>query len=108
MMSKNLVFGSQRNQQHDVKKLSMKFRVDKILREYIQQVCQPSHLGRTDGRVGRDAVFAKVLAELENSGDAMRYLNSEGQIAWRATPRLQQEVKDLLMDAKAELAEEQD
>jgi hypothetical protein len=86
----------------------MKILMYKLLLEIVEDAYEETHLGRTDDRVGRDVVFAKVLAELENSGVAMRYLNSEGQIAWRATPRLQQEVKDLLMDAKAELAEEQD
>jgi hypothetical protein len=46
-----------------------------------------------------------MLAELEAAGDAMRYANSRGQIAWKATPSLCQYLTDLELDAKADLEE---
>jgi hypothetical protein len=33
----------------------------------------------------------------------MRYLNSDGQIAWKATPRLRDYLIDLLLDAEDDL-----
>ena len=45
----------------------------------------------------------KMLAELEAAGDAMRYVNPRGQIAWKATPRLRDYLMDLQLDAEADL-----
>jgi len=53
--------------------------------------------------VDRDQVFAEALAELESDGDAMQYLNSKGQIAWKATPDLRDYIRDLRIDAEEEL-----
>ena len=47
----------------------------------------------------------KMLAELEAAGDAMRYVNSRGQIAWKATPQLRDYLMDLQLDAEADLAD---
>ncbi len=44
-----------------------------------------------------------MLAELEATGDAMRYLNSDGQIAWKATPKLRDYLMDVQLDAQADL-----
>ena len=53
----------------------------------------------------RGRVSAEVLAELEAAGDAMRYVNSHGQIAWKATPQLRDYLMDLQLDAEADLAD---
>ena len=46
-----------------------------------------------------------MLAELEAAGDAMRYVNFRGQIAWKATPQLRDYLMDLQLDAEADLAD---
>ena len=46
-----------------------------------------------------------MLAELEATGDAMRYVNVKGQIAWKATPRLCKYLMDLQLDAETDLEE---
>jgi hypothetical protein len=33
-------------------------------------------------------LLTEILLEFEEAGYAMRYLNSKGQIAWKATPRM--------------------
>ena len=66
----------------------MKLLMDKILRECVEQAYEEARLGRGRDIAARDRVFAEVLAELEIAGDAMRYVNSKGRIAWRATERL--------------------
>ena len=53
----------------------------------------------------RDRVSAEMLIELEAAGDAMRYVNSRGQIAWKATPQLRDFLMDLQLDAEADLAD---
>ena len=48
----------------------------------------------------RDRVFAGVLAKLEAGGEAMRFVDTNGRIAWKATPSLCQYLKNLALDAK--------
>jgi hypothetical protein len=54
---------------------------------------------------GADSKFANFEAELEAAGDAARYVNSDGQIAWKATLSLCQHLMDLRLDAEADLEE---
>jgi hypothetical protein len=46
-----------------------------------------------------------VLAKLEAAGDAMRFVDAEGRIAWKATPSLCQYLMDLRLDAGSDLEE---
>jgi alkylation response protein AidB-like acyl-CoA dehydrogenase len=85
----------------------MKFRMDKIIRELVEEAWEWARLGRDRDSGGRDQVFAETLAEMESTGDAMRYVNSRGQIAWKATPELKDYLRDLRLDAEADLADEE-
>jgi hypothetical protein len=76
--------------------------MDEILQEIVDQAYGPARLGRNGDLPDPDLVSAKVLAELELAGDAMRYVDSEGRIAWRATPSLRDYLMDLQRDAEAE------
>jgi magnesium transporter len=49
------------------------------------------------------AALEAHLAELEAIGDAMRYLNSDCQITWKATPKLCDYLMDVQLDAEADL-----
>ena len=60
----------------------MKFRMDKIVRELVEEAWEWARLGRDRDFVDRDRVFAETLVELENERDAMRYIDFKGQIAW--------------------------
>jgi hypothetical protein len=84
----------------------MKFRMDKIIRELVEEAWEWGHLGRSRDFVDRDEVFAETLVELESQGDAMRYLDSKGRIAWKATPDLRDYLNDLKLDAEADLEHE--
>ena len=77
--------------------------MDKILAEYVDQANETTRLRRNGVLMPNDLVSAETVAKLEASGDAMRYLNSDGQIAWKATPRLRNYLMDLQLDAKADL-----
>jgi len=81
----------------------MKIRLDKILAEYADQAFETIRLGRNGVHTTCGRVFAGVLAKLEAGGDAMRFVNGKGQIAWKATPRLRNYLMDLQLDAKADL-----
>lgn len=85
----------------------MKIRMDKITRELVEEAWEWARLGRDREFVDRDQVFAEALADLESDGDAMRYRNSKGQIAWKATPDLRDYLNDLKLDAEADLEHEE-
>jgi len=59
--------------------------MDEILQEVADRAYELARLGRNGVLPARDVVFAKMLAELDAAGDAMRYVNSRSQIAWKAT-----------------------
>jgi hypothetical protein len=50
----------------------MKFRMDKIIRELVEEAWESTRLGRSQDSVDRDQVFAEALCKLETQGDAMR------------------------------------
>ncbi len=79
--------------------------MDKILAEYADQVFEVARLRRNGLQTAGDLVRAKMLAELEATGYAMRYVNSHAQIAWKATPQLRDYLMDLQLDAEADLAD---
>ena len=81
----------------------MQIRMDKILRECADNAYETARLGRNGVRTPRDRVSAEMLIELEAAGEAMRYVNPRGQIAWKATPQLRNYLMDLQLDAEADL-----
>jgi hypothetical protein len=76
--------------------------IDEILQEIVDQAYGAACLGRNGDLPDPDMVSAKVLTELEVAGDAMRFVDSEGRIAWKATPSLRDYLLDLQRDAEAE------
>jgi hypothetical protein len=87
--------------------ISMKFRMDKIVRELVEEAWDFARLGRDREFLDRNEVFAETLAELESDGDAMRYLDSKGRICWKATPDMRDYLNDLKLDAEADLEDEE-
>ena len=72
----------------------MKFRMDAALRFWVD--CEYEH--RKFEAVNRSNYKAELIAEIlgdyERSGDAMRYLNANGKIAWKASPSMLQKLAD--------------
>jgi hypothetical protein len=77
--------------------------LDEILTEYADQAHETARLRRNGVHTARELVSATMLAELEAIGDAMRYANSRGRIAWKATPNLRQYLQDLQLDSEDDL-----
>ena len=80
--------------------------MDKILTEYAHHVFEAARLRRNGVQKARDRVFAEMLIELEEAGDAMRFLDGD-RIAWKATPKLRQYLKDLELVAQDDLEDVQ-
>jgi hypothetical protein len=77
---------------------SMKFRMTKVLRFWVDVEYQ--HMKHDNTRRGRIELIAQILREFEEAGDAMRYLNSAGQIAWKATPAMLTSLADAEQEAR--------
>jgi len=86
-------------------KTTMPILMDKTLTEYADQVTEAARLGRNSAHTSCDRVFAELLAKLEALGNAMRRVDASGKISWRATPTLRQYLKDMELDAEADLEE---
>jgi hypothetical protein len=78
----------------------MKFYLDDSLHDYIDEFHQDIRLGRNSAVRCRKAHLGKLLAELESEGDAMRYLDTKGRVAWKATPRLRSYLDDRRANAE--------
>jgi hypothetical protein len=77
--------------------------MDQILHGTADQAFEGARLGRNGVHAKCEQVFARFLAELEARGDAMRFVDTNGRIAWKATPSLCQHLVDLEVDAQGDL-----
>jgi len=78
----------------------IKFPMDQILRFWVDcevDQMEPEKVGRT-----RSQLVAVVLREFEHAGDAMRYLDTNGEIAWKATPALLSRLADAECEVEAD------
>jgi len=62
----------------------MKLRMDKTLSFWVD--CSYEDKKYENANRTKAELIAEILREYERSGDAMRYLNAKGQIAWKASP----------------------
>jgi hypothetical protein len=106
-MTRHLIAKPKRHYSRKHQLPSTKILMDKTLREIVEQAYEEARLGRTGDFSDHDLVFAEVLAQLESDGDAMRFINRKGRIAWKATPQLRDYLMDLQLDAEADLADEE-
>jgi hypothetical protein len=81
----------------------MKTRISKTLKFWVDVECEQrktQHVGKA-----KKALIAEILREWEEAGEAMRYLDRNGRIAWKATPTMLSTLADAERDAKGELDE---
>jgi hypothetical protein len=78
----------------------MKFLMTKVLRFWVD--CEYQHVKNETVTSTRTQLIAEILHKFEAAGDAMRYLDSEGRIAWKATP----EMLTRLADAEHEVLDD--
>jgi hypothetical protein len=80
----------------------MPFRMNRKLRFWVEVECKQQDLLCTD-----DEEVGAILQEFEQCGDAMRSLDSRGEVIWRATPQMLERLADQEAEAKAEFAGEE-
>ena len=81
----------------------MKFRMDKTLRFWVDvayEDIKSDHEHPTKGQL-----VAQILRKYEQRGDAMRCLNKQGKISWKASPRFLSMLSDAERDARDDLAD---
>jgi hypothetical protein len=64
----------------------MKIRMTKTLTFWMD--VEYEHIKNENTGSTKAELIAKILRDFEEAGDAMRYLNSDGKIAWKATPAM--------------------
>jgi hypothetical protein len=79
----------------------MNFRMDRTLRFWVD--CSYEDKKYEDANLTRAGLFAEILREYERHGDAMRYLDAEGKIAWKASPAMLRRLADFQRDAEDDL-----
>jgi len=84
---------------------TMKFRMSKCLRFWVE--CEFDDIEDQDPGPGRSKseLIAQILREFEEAGDAMRFLNASGRVAWKATPRMLTRLADAEREARDDLAD---
>jgi hypothetical protein len=81
----------------------MKFRMTRVLRFWID-VEYERNRNHCPGH-SRTALIAEILRKFEEAGEAMRYLNTKGEIAWKASPGMLSRLADAEQEARDDLAE---
>jgi hypothetical protein len=81
----------------------MKHQMDKTLRFWVRVAC--GHIKRHHPNLSKRQLVAQILREYERRGDAMRCLNKQGKITWKASPRFLNMLADAERDARDDLAD---
>jgi hypothetical protein len=75
----------------------MKVTMTKVLRFWVgveYQRIKNDAIGRP-----KTELIAQILGKFEGAGDAMRFLNADGRIAWKATPGMLSRLADAEQEA---------
>jgi hypothetical protein len=79
----------------------MKHRMDKTMRFWVDVAYED--VKSYHPKLTKRRLIAQILHQYQDRGDAMRYLDVEGKIAWKATPRFLTKLADAERDAQDEL-----
>jgi hypothetical protein len=82
-------------------RLTMELRMNKTLRFWVDAAYE--HIKRHHPYLTKRQRVAQILREYERRGDAIRCLNREGKIAWKASPRFLSMLADAERDARDDL-----
>ena len=80
---------------------SLKLQMDEILRFWVEVACE--NLQSSGANLTKRQLLAQILQQYERRGDAMRYLNANGEIAWKPSPAMLMDLADAERDAQEDL-----
>ena len=78
----------------------MKFRMDSTLQFWIDVAYENI---KSDPKLTKRQLIAQILWRYEERGHAMRWLDNQGKIAWKATPRFLTMLAGAEREAEADL-----
>jgi hypothetical protein len=81
----------------------MNFRMDKTLRFWVDVAYEDRKWKHHN--CPKLQLIADILRELEQRGDAMRYLNARGKVGWKPSPSMLMALADAERDAQDDLAD---
>jgi hypothetical protein len=81
----------------------MKILMDKTLLFWVGVAYE--HIKSANSQLSKRQLVAQILREYERRGDAMRHLNGNGKIAWKASPRFMTILADAERDAEDDLTD---
>ena len=81
----------------------VKMQMDKILRFWADVAYE--RIKSANSQFSKRQLVAQILRQYEQRGDAMRHLNGNGKIAWKASPRFLMMLADAERDARDDLAD---
>jgi hypothetical protein len=81
----------------------VKLQMDKTLLFWVDVAYE--HIKSANSQLSKRQLVAQILQQYERRGDAMRYLNEQGKIAWKASPRFLSMLADADRDARDDLAD---
>jgi hypothetical protein len=79
----------------------MKLRMEKTLQFWVDVAYERRKWERPNRT--KHQLVAEILQEFEQRGDAMRYLNADGKIAWKPSPSMLTHLADAEREAEADL-----
>jgi hypothetical protein len=79
----------------------MKFRMDKTLRFWVDVAYD--NIKSDHPKLTKRQLIAQILHQYQERGDAMRHLDKQGKIAWKATPRFLTMLADAEREAQDDL-----
>jgi hypothetical protein len=79
----------------------MKFRMDKTLRFWVDVAHE--NIKSDHPKLTKRQLVAQILRQYQERGDAMRHLDANGKIGWKASPRFLMMLADAERDARDEL-----
>jgi hypothetical protein len=79
----------------------MKLRMDATLRFWVDVAYD--HIKSDHDKLSKRQLVAQILRQYEKRGDALRCLDKQGKIVWKASPRFLSMVADAERDAQDEL-----
>jgi hypothetical protein len=79
----------------------MKFRMDKILRFWVE--CSYAEMKFENPDCTKDQLLVEILRDYERAGNAMRYLDASGRVSWKASPAMLQHLADAEREVEADL-----
>jgi hypothetical protein len=77
--------------------------MDKTLRFWVDVAFE--HIKRHHPNLPKRQLVAQILRKYEQRGDALRRLNTQGEIVWKASPRFLSMLADAERDAEDDLAD---